>query len=295
MFDIPFEIWISFLLLSFGLTAITFARDPRAPIFMMVSGMLIFSMVALTDTITFPDGPDRSILVNTVFIAGEAGGNFTLTHMNVTTTSFQTLLFSTGNNFGGEEITASSSLIGDTVDELCINLDKDSGTASGTITIGVWVANTAQSGANALHVFGTKDINTVTTTDTEYCFTGSGPNDDYMLSSGEAVGVHYASGSGSANRLMLGIDDTNSFDSSNSYLTLVDPPSTFSDQSTRDLRMKLINNVETEETDSLEINSYDTINGEDNDFQFNEWPKILFGLYGTMLIFIGSLIYKREK
>lgn len=44
--------------------------------------------------------------------------------------------------------------------------------------------------------------------------------------------------------------------------------------------------------------NYDDIGGTEGGallFEFTEWPKIFFALYGSMLVFIGALVYQKEK
>lgn len=54
---------------------------------------------------------------------------------------------------------------------------------------------------------------------------------------------------------------------------------------------RLVSSV-TNSTSGITQNSFERV---PDIFPLTEWPKALFGLYGTSLIFIGSLIYKREK
>lgn len=106
------------------------------------------------------------------------------------------------SKFIGEEITSTSSLVGQRISKVGIHMEKvtDGQTLLGTVYIGFW-GNTAEPTlANALRIFGSIPANNIANSNTQYNFSlASGMN--YTIPANSAVGAFYidplGSGSGS--------------------------------------------------------------------------------------------------
>lgn len=315
MFDIPFELFITWLMLSFGLMAITFARDPRAPIFMMVAGILMFPMVALTD--------------NVIMGYASSGGSVTITE---TETPIAIFSDDYSTNDGWTQVGT-----GITVDNADNNQVSFSNVANGatdrrvykslnaTIIDPQWSANfewSYSAAATALHpIFGLTSGNARPTP------TSSNQDGVFFYEQGTGVDVRYKDGSGSVtacstqitvttgvtyyttierldlDSLKLSIysdsDRTNHLGGSPKVCAIPMTVNGFSyiqhsvsDSGTGTLTA-IVDNTE---ITGIDVETVITTEGASVAtpilFEFTEWVKILFGLYGTMLIFIGSLIYK---
>lgn len=177
-------------------------------------------------------------IVAQVRVAG-AGSDIT-THMNITSDDGSTTLGATNNppyTLYGEELGASSALIGDTFNTVKMYLKKNN-SPTGTAYVGIWdsTANPPTS-ANVKCLINTIDVSTISTSKTEYTFVKSSGTCSGV--SGDVIGIFYNGGS-TSNNLTVYQDSTNSFDSTNSYLTR--RHTSWSDFTTVDYRMVVYNN-----------------------------------------------------
>ena len=114
------------------------------------------------------------------------------------------------NQLQTEFVSSTSSLVGKSIDIITVNLKKF-GSPTGTVQVGVF--NTDLS---VKQIFGTMDAFNLTSSQVPYSFSLS--NQTYVFQTGDRIGVKYTGGS-SSNYVDVGVDQTNSFDGTNSYLS----------------------------------------------------------------------------
>jgi hypothetical protein len=115
------------------------------------------------------------------------------------------------NQINAENATATSSLVGKSIDTIIMHLKK-SGSPTGTATIGVFNKD-----LSVKQAFGTKDVSTFSTSYADYTFSlPSGQS--YAIQSGDVIGIKY-SGGDISNFVAVTADNTNKFDGTNSYYT----------------------------------------------------------------------------
>lgn len=194
---------------------------------------------------------ERSINTNTIILAEEVAQNITLTHYNVTTGSTNWVM-SNVRPFIGESLTSSSSLIGDTINSVCLKLSKV-GSPTGNAVIGVWSNSANPTSSNFLAQFGTQNVASLTTTPTLYCYEFS----DYTLASGEIVGIYHNTGS-AGTQPQITADNTDPFDGVNTHLRYFQN-SAWTNQLGNDFTANMTYTVEIDGEDAIEIKSHDTV------------------------------------
>ena len=122
-----------------------------------------------------------------------------------------------------------STLVGKLMNVMIVDLKKI-GSPSGTIQIGVF--NTDRS---VKILFGTKSASSLTSSLTKYSFSLSN-SQTYKIQSGDRIGIKFTGGD-SSNYVDIGIDQTNSFDGTSSYLTYY--TNSWITSTTKDLTMTL--------------------------------------------------------
>lgn len=289
VFDIPFPVLALFIGVSITLFVLSFMiqRPKYLPFFAMIAGILWISVFALADNITMGYTAERDILTHTLFLQGNPASSSTTTHMNVTTSDSFRGLDTSGTKFAGEEVTASSSLVGDTFNRVSVHIYK-LGSPTGNAILAVYDSTVAPTNVNYLTLIATIDSATLTTTPTLYTYNFAG----HTLASNQAIGIFYNGGSG-ANQVRWSLNTANPFDGTNSRETQY--TSSFTDNTTFDLRMALSNVVSVTAEDTEEINSHDTkgntpinwsLGAEDN---ANWYVRVYFSLFGLAFIALSVL------
>lgn len=265
--DIPIELFLSFIGFSIAMSVIGIWK--RIPLLMFIAGALITFWAIQTDNIVFGSTlteTDKTILPSQV------------DYMNVNTGTGLTSLRSGSNIFIGEDIVNMNSLLHNKrIDQVCISMSR-TGSPTGISNIAIYDSTLTPTSTNYKYLFGTKDVTTFTTTQTTHCFIGV---DNYITSPNEAIGVFFSGGS-AGNEVNIYTDTSGSvFDGTNSVRTQY--VSSWTDTTTRDI-MAIISITTIEEIV--------TNTNEDNLFEFNEYPKILFGIIGALIMLGGAIIWK---
>lgn len=134
-------------------------------------------------------------------------GDSTITYYDVETRSFEQSIFTSTNTIQAEELqTSSSQLFGDTINCLTTWLRITGSPPVGTlIQYGVWDVN-----GNLKYEIGTMNRTMLTTSATPYKLCNF--SSDYMLVTGDRIGVKYQAGN-STNAIVMQLDANNPFDS----------------------------------------------------------------------------------
>jgi hypothetical protein len=239
----------------------------KIPLLMFIGGAIMtFYAVVVVDSITYAS-----------FLGGD---NLDTVHYEVTTTTGLVDICggATCADIRGEHVaTVDSVLIGDTIDCIDVTMRK-SNAPTGTAIIGVF--DHAQADSDPLiKQFGLQDVSVVSGTNSQ-TFTYCLPDGElYTLQFDDVVGVKFTGGlAGTALRNQQ--SSTNAFDTTNS-ITVTQDATTFawSTVANSDFVAKMY------------------LRGSDSEIvrdtlPFTEYPKILFGLIGSLIMIGGALIWK---
>lgn len=152
----------------------------------------------------------------------------TVTQMNDTTAS-KGLSDYSGRPIVAEYASSTSFLVGKSIDTITVDL-RTVHSPSGPIQVGIF-----KSDLSVKQLFGTIDASTVTTKFKQYTVSLPAPQ-SYKIQSGDRIGIKFTGGSPSK-YIEIMTDDTNSFDGTNSYLTLYTKH--WENQTKKDLTMTL--------------------------------------------------------
>lgn len=293
-FDITYPVLIMYLGFAsmIGLLGIILGlkKIDGSPFITTIAGFMIFMLLVLVENIEIGYTDERSILVSTIYIQGEEGSQFTTVHMNQTTGTQQNTLRAGLRLFAGEDTRTSSSLIGDTINSADFYFLR-SGSPTGTMYCGVWDNSAIPTNANYLYLLATKDVSTIATSETKYTFTNT--DNDYTITSNDAIGCFYEGGS-SGNDIKMYYHNLDVFDSTNSaftYYSVQLNPDAWADENTSDIKGAIYHTVDTQATDTQEINSHDTVGNTPIEEPFNQNDIWVFTILLAMLfMFIGVML-----
>lgn len=140
--------------------------------------------------------------------SNEAGAtpnvSFPIIHMSDTTKSSGTKIANGDKTIVGEHVTGTSQLVGDKIDQITLRLKKV-GAPTGNAIIGIF-----DSAGNLKKQFGTKAVNTLTTSFADYTSSLAG-GELYTIVSGDSIGIKYTGGDPTANYISI-TRDTKSAD-----------------------------------------------------------------------------------
>jgi hypothetical protein len=255
--EIPIELFISFFAGSIAVAVFGFIRDPQVPVMLTVSGVFILTLSVMTTGIVmeFFNGETES---ETVYYPLNSFGDLTTQLNNVNKAEIEFLSSPT------------SQLVGAKVQCMDVVLRK-SGTPSGaTLGIsGMFDVNNTE-----LFRFGAISPASVSTVFTIYTFCVD-EGEEVTLASGDRIGFQYTSGT-ATDRLETRENSLNPFDGTVTFRQVY--TTSWQSSSTTDFVMKL----------------YD-LNPESSNavFEFTEFPKTIFALFGAILIFSSALMVYR--
>lgn len=254
--DIPIELFLSLIAFCFATAVIGIWK--RIPFLMLIGGAIIAFTAVITDNIMLES-----------FVSGNTDNSYSY---NVESFTGQLALNNGGNTAHAEFVSSSSSqLLNKEINCIDILLRKAS-SPTGTATIG-----TLDSSGNIVQQFGTINVETLTTANIWYTFCLSGDN-TYTILNQDRLGITY-SGGNATNNVQVSQDANNPFDGVITFRQQYTV--SWVSGSTADLTMRMyLANNELQITDNL--------------YPFNEFPKILFGLIGSMILIGGALIWKMD-
>lgn len=247
--------------------------------FWFLSGAIFLIIFLTINTISIGYTEERSILTDSVHFPAVEDNQ--LAHYNVSIGNADLVMRASSNNLGGERTTASSSLIGDTIDTVTVNLRKN-GSPTGTYYVAVWDRAINPTNANMLHTFGTGNSALLTTSYQALSFTG----DSYTITTDDVIGVFYSGGS-AGNEVWIRYQSTpSSFDGTNTIFSFWNTGGLWSDVSAGDLTAVFIQNVEG--SDEITVNSYDTVGNSPITYDIKVIDEN--GLYTAEPTFIGIML-----
>lgn len=266
MFDIPFELFVTYIAIAFSFFTIGLIWSPKIPVLIMLSGLMIFPMVALTDNIImgYYQSAEKNINLQELY------------HLH--TWNADRELFATSNTIRAMHALEGSSLISeDFFDRIdCVQLFlKKTGLPTGTATIGSFDGNQV-----LIFTFGTIDVSTLTTSYLLYNFCPSAEF-HHFIDTDSYIGIRYTGGDAS-NKIAVAVDNTNPI--GDNILASRFAGADWVDEPTVDLAGVLYNRAQVLAFENLAI-----------PYPFTEYPKIMFGMLAMGLVFIGMLVYKKEK
>lgn len=294
MADIPVELFLGFIGISFILIVIGIVRRPMIPALIVFAGMFILAISMVTDNIVFGSRIDNIVATESTF-------NITTSTVSVPDYSYSVLSQTTTQNLdaGGANrfvtaifVSPTSQLIGENIE--CVSfIMSDVGTASASsIRVGIFDAN-----ANlVLQIGSSKLASTLTAAFSweNFCFADDPDTEpqSYTIQANDRIGIQYpfdTTGNGIAVRL----DNMNPFDSTNTYrqgaTTTTWVSSTGDDLTAQLFRIDEIPN-DVQVSGIGGVYSY-----EPDTFEFTEMPKVMFAFFSVVLMLVGALITKMEN
>lgn len=271
--DTPIEIFLSLIAFTFAMGVIGLWK--KIPIMLFIAGAVITFWAIMTDNIQLGFAEPTSI--------NSIREDDIDQYSQLTRTGALTLR-NGSNIFIGERLNSVSSVLyNKDIDEVCLALGK-TGTPLGTATIAIYNTLATPTTLNAIYTFGTIDVSTLPTTGlATYCFEHTATNQDYSLFLNVAFGIFYNGGS-SGNNVNVDVSASNPFDGSNTLLSRYQ--SSWTNDSTQDTYGLARLNIIVEDTE----NTTEPIT-----FEFTEYPKILFGIIGAIIMLAGAMIWKYEE
>lgn len=272
-FDIPIELFITFLGATFGLALLGLIRQPQIPAMIAFAGMFMLAFSVATDNIIVSYGTsanDKTIVVT----------NSTTTYpYDVETFSSAGAMNNVNKGYGEFVSSTSSALYNKTIDCMDILLKK-TGSPVGTATIGIY-----NSTDGLTKQFGTQSASSLGLSFAwkTYCLTGT---DSYTIKSGDRIGIAYNNGT-ATDTIQLQIDTNNPFDGVITYTQVY--TTSWASNTPWDMTMRLYNTVNGNTTSV--VTTYDRT---PDLFPFTEMPKTLFALFSAILILAGALMVYRE-
>lgn len=261
--EIPIELFLGFIGFSFFLALFGFLRNPQVPAMLAFGGIFILTISAVTTEITMNNDSDSQTFESYIPYMEQNLGTSPLS-MN-----------SVNNIFVGEEVVNSNSaLYLKSFDQVTLALTR-SNSPTGLATVGVWGTQVAPTASNYLYTLGTIDTATLGTSITVKTFRNT--TNAFTILDNMAIGIFYNGASGT-NLMNVMTTSSSQFDGTNSQTTRY--TSSWTDVTT-DVRMNVrLTSVELETTPI--------------EFEFTEFPKTIFILFGAILMLAGGLMVYKE-
>lgn len=289
MIDLPIALFIVGVVVSAFLATLGFmARNKKAGMFVVIGGLLMFVLVAITDNHIMGYTQEREILTD--IHSTETFTEEIITYYNVTgTDSIVSLTGGGATNVMLTEFIAQSNsqLSGKSVN--CIDLYlKKTGAPTGSYYVGVWGISAFANTGNYLYLFGSGMAEDLTTTKTLYTFCNT--EEAFTMRYRDAIGIFFSSGS-SGNTLDAYSTTTDIFDSSNTHrlIQIASPSHVLT--TTSDLQGAIYANG----IDFIENYSHDTVGNEPILEPFTQESKMWWGVISVILMVLGSLIMRSES
>lgn len=267
--DIPIEIFITGIGVSIALAIFGFIRNPQIPAMLVFGGMFMLVFAVATDFIIFNSVSD-SVSTNTItdetIIYEEIASNSAVIHSATVVASGQWIN------------TNSSILLGQQFNCMNVAVAK-AGSPIGTITFGIMNNST---GTTVHEIFGTLDASLLFTGNDYYKFCIL---DLYEIKLNDIIGITHFNSSGVNTVRTLNVDSS-VYDGANSnrgHYTTTTGLWTETGSSEKAMILSRGENTETTITSNV-ISTY----------EFTELPKMLFGLFGAVMMLCGAIMVGRN-
>lgn len=262
--DIPIQIFILGIGISLTLALLGFLRNPQIPAMLCFGGMFLLLFAVATDNIILSHG----VITNTE-------GEIVIYHYDIDTSN-QDISLSDEDFIIAEYASNSSSLlVGDIVN--CVDLSLSrlvNSNLTGNSIIGVFDSLGASTNTWATVPVTDFDDDPSNPLFYTYCFA------DYTIQTGDRIGIRYDLATKDDNLLVLVLD-----------------PSPFDDDITRVQTFTTVWVEEGAESD-LTMRLYFVDDGETTEhilYQFTELPKVLFALFGAIMMLGGAIMVGRNQ
>lgn len=255
MVDVPIELFLGFgfMMSAFAIAGIA----KRIPILIFVGGVFMLTMFILPDVLIMGFASTDSTPELEVYDVTSHTGAMTVNSLTRTIVAEYPSV-------------SSSPLWHSTFDCISIPMAKQGTLNTPTnVIIGTFDAN-----GNLVKEFGQLNDNALTTAYVYFTFCLPEP---YTLTDNERIGVQYAV-LDAVNQALVRVDGNNPFDGTNTILQTFATPS-WSSTTTQDLTMTL----------TLQGADGSIVNAE---YEYTEMVKVVFGLFGAILLPIGFLLYR---
>ena len=289
MFDLPIELFIlwfagSAIFIIFGL----FSRDPKMGFMVVLGGVMIFPMVALTDNILMG-------YADTGETTSQTGGEATtlifdhLLQYDVSTYQGSEQLRDNLNEIVGEYVASNrSALFGLPIDTLIFSINKVGNPPINTLVkAGVW-----DTSGNLVRQFGSLNVTSLTTQFVQTSFSLPG-GQVYVLRVGDLVGIQYTAGTLN-NAVQFVRTGNDQFNGTSSHYRVFNG-ATWTNSTSVDMTAQFTYSQSKQETTITPIITTTDFDREPDKYPFDEMPKALFGLYATVSMAVGSIVFMRRS
>jgi len=262
---LPVELFLGGIGVAIAMAIFGFIRQPQIPAMLVFGGMFVLIIAVATE----------SIIMDSF-----ASGGMQTVYYDVTSTNIASTLFTTtGAEIRGEYLSSSASqLLGDKIDCISVNIAK-SAAPTGTATIGVFDGVNLVEASQLKQSFGTIDVSTLTTSSTynTFCLTGT----TYTLVLNDVIGIVYRGGD-AVNFITIREDTNNPFDGTITF-----------ERRWNDLTQAWISTTANDISAKFYLSS-EQVSITDDNYEFTELPKTIFGLMGAIFMLTGALMVARN-
>lgn len=275
--DTPVEIFLSLIAFTFAMGVIGLWK--KIPIMLFIAGAVITFWAIMTDNIVIDNE------ISEITSTQEINTNTTVLNYNVMSgvTNF-TLRFDSVASFAFTEYAsnASSALVGDVIQCISYELIRvGNSIPNSNVQFGVFSGT-----ENFVQFYGNISASSISTTSFQYYTVCVEEGLEQTVDAGERIGIKYKYGN-STNFLRAREDSANPFDGTiSSRSSMV--TTTWAQSSTRDVNARFWDYEITFNDIILQTSSPIT-------YQFTEYPKILFGIIGAIIMLAGAMIWKYEE
>lgn len=275
--DIPIEIFMLGIGVSIALALFGFIRNPQIPAMLVFGGMFFLIFAIATDNIIMDYFNTQSetgeILATntTVFSYNQAGGvtNFTLRFDSVASFAFTEYATS-----------PTSMLVGDTIQCISYELIRVGNAIPSTnVQFGIMGAT-----ENFIQFFGNVSANSISSSAFTYYTVCVPEGQEHLIANQDRIGIKYKSGN--STHFMRSRENTaNPFDGTESVRSSM-ITTAWAQSSTRDTNAKFWDYALTFDTVTTNTIS-------EQQYAFTEMPKVLFALFGVIMMLCGALMMGR--
>lgn len=261
--DIPIEIFMLGIGVSIALALFGFIRNPQIPAMLVFGGMFFLIFAIATDNIiigSFSEGSTNDIV----------------SYSQIDTSGLSDISAGASDIRGERSSTGSSQLVGDTIDCIDIMIRKV-GAPTGSAIIGVYDRDLAINDP-LIQSFGTVDISTISASVSQWYTFCLPLGNTYTIGINDVIGARYDGGN-VTNALRVNTATVDRFDGvTTSLSTKADATNVWTDQTASDL------------TAIFYLRGEDSVTTTIIDYEFTEMPKVLFALFGVIMMLCGALM-----
>jgi hypothetical protein len=279
--DIPIELFITFIISTFTMIVIGFVGKRRIPFLTIIAGaFIVFLSISIDNIIlgfsqTSETTTSNSNLVPELRAQQLTGGS-------------NGAMFSGSVGTYGQFIQSNSSMTGLSINTIELDLKRTGcGACGGSLIVGI--KGTPPTAFTKVFESRTLSSMGLTTSYQSYNFTMQSFSNSYIIASGDriAVDIFSSTGTGVGNTIDVSYSPSESVGGTASRLQSSTGVA-WVNVGSADLKFRLFGTGTTTETTTVTEST-------PNSVQFTEWPKILFGLMGSIIMLVGVISWKEEE